>query len=91
MNNNEVSVPYVFESSMARLERANRRMWVLCIIMFVSLMVSNCCWIWYESQWEDVVTTQEITQDVTQDSGDDGYNNFVGGDAYSYTESEADY
>lgn len=91
MNNNEVSIPYVVESSMARLERSNRRMWVLCILMFISLIVSNCCWIWYESQWEDVVTTQEITQDVVQDSGDDGYNNFIGGDVYGYAESEADH
>lgn len=90
MNNNEVSIPYVIESSMSRLERSNRRMWILCIIMFVSLVISNCCWIWYESQWEDVVTTQEITQDVTQDSGDNGYNNFIGGDAHGYTESKTD-
>lgn len=90
MNNSEVSVPYVIESSMSRLERSNRRMWILCIIMFVSLVVSNCCWMWYESQWEDVVTTQEVTQDVIQDSGDGGNNSFVGGDAYGYTESKTD-
>lgn len=52
-------VPYiVHEGMMARLERANRRLWILCIIMFLSLVVSNAGWIWYESQWEDVVTTE---------------------------------
>lgn len=65
------SVPYiVHEGDMARIERNNRRLWILCIVMFLAFVVSNCLWLHYESQFEDVVETNEITQDV--DSGDGG-------------------
>lgn len=65
-------VPYiVFEGEMARLERIIRRMFVLLIITICFLVGTNAYWIWYENQFEEVVTT---TQDVQQkvDSGDGG-------------------
>lgn len=52
----------------AVLERTIRRLWILCIILIVLLAVTNGAWIWYESQFEDVVTTESVEQDV--DSGD---------------------
>ena len=59
MEDNQNYVPYlVHEGVMVRLERSNKRLWILCIIMFVALVFSNCYWVWYESQWEDVVTTE---------------------------------
>ncbi len=66
------SIPYiVHETDMARMERSNKRLWVLCIVMFLAFVISNCLWLHYESQFEDIVTeTHEITQDV--DSGDGG-------------------
>lgn len=66
------SVPYiVHERDMARMERNNKRLWILCIVMFLAFVISNGLWMHYESQLEDVVTeTQEITQDV--DSGKGG-------------------
>ena len=88
MDNNQHNVPFiVHESIVASMERTIKRLWVLCVIMFLSLVISNALWIYYESQFEDVVTTQSITQDVTQDSGDGGSNTFVGGD-YGEAESE---
>ena len=64
-------VPYiVFESELARLERIIRRQFVLIIITLVLLVGTNACWLWYESQFEEVTTTTEVTQDV--DSGDSG-------------------
>lgn len=71
-------VPYrVHTEDMARLERANRRLWIVLILVIVLLCATNAAWIWYESQFEDVVITQE---------NDDGYNSYIGndGDIYNY-------
>ena len=63
-------IPYiVFESEMARLERIIKKQFVLIIVAVVFLVGTNACWLWYESQFEEV-TTAEVTQDV--DSGDGG-------------------
>lgn len=61
---------YVYESAMARAERTIKRLWILCIILIALCAVSNYAWLKYEMSFEDVVTTQEITQDV--DSGSFG-------------------
>lgn len=80
------SVPFiVFESATARLERTIKRLWIMCVIMFLAFVVSNGLWVYYESQWEVVETTTEQT--VTQSNGD-GDNTFIGGDAYGYTDSQ---
>ncbi len=66
-----MTVPYVVhESIMARMERINRRLWILCLVIFLVCIGSNSCWIWYESQFEDVVTTEETWQDVDTGEGD---------------------
>lgn len=63
-------IPYiVFESEMARLERIIKKQFVLIIVAVIFLVGTNACWLWYESQFEEVTTT-EVTQDV--DSGDGG-------------------
>ena len=50
-----------FESSQARMERINRRMWILCIILIAALFGSNGAWLYYESQFMDTVTvSQEV-------------------------------
>ena len=56
----------VFESTMARLERTIKRLWILCVIIFAAFVISNVAWIYYESQYEDVVT--EVTQSVDSDN-----------------------
>ena len=79
-------VPFiVFEDTVVRLERTIKKLWILCIIIFIACVVSNGCWIYYESQWEYVSTQTEQT--VTQDN-DGGSNTFVGGDLYGYAESK---
>lgn len=85
----QASVPYfVYEAEMARQERTVKRLWILCIIMFLALVISNAGWIWYESQFEDEV----ITQEVTQDSGEGGTNTYngkiVGGDDYGKADDQ---
>lgn len=75
-------VPYVVhEGIVTRLERTNKRLWILCIILIVSLIGSNLAWIYYESQWEYVEST--TTQQIDQDGGN---NSVVGGD-YNVTEN----
>lgn len=66
------SVPYiVHESAMARAERAAKRLWIVIILLIVLLVGSNCAWLWYESQFEEIIVTQKNA---------DGYNNFIGND-----------
>lgn len=79
----------VHEDQMVRMERTIKRLWILCIIIFMAFVGSNCAWMYYESQFEDVVTTSEITQEVSQDSGDGGINRFVGVD-YGESTGETD-
>lgn len=71
-------VPYlVHESTMARMERTNKRLWIVVIILIVSLIATNAGWIWYESQFE--LVTETTTQEVWQET-DGGDNQFFGGD-----------
>ena len=76
----------VHEGMMARQERTIKRLWILCIIIFAALILTNAGWLWYESKWQDEV----ITQEVTQDSGIGGNNTlrFIGGDYYGEADSE---
>lgn len=54
-------VPYIaFESAMARMERANKRLAALMVLLLVLLLGTNAVWLWYESQWEDVQIEQEV-------------------------------
>lgn len=73
------TVPYiVHEADMARQERTIKRLWILLIIVIFLFVGSNCAWLYYESQFEDVFsTTTEI--DAQQESAD-GNNYIVGGD-----------
>lgn len=62
-----VEIPYfVHEADMERLERANKRNFILILVLIVALIGSNLAWTIYESQYEDVVTT------VTQSGEADG-------------------
>lgn len=72
-------IPFiVYESSMARMERTIKRLWILLILLVALLVATNCLWLWYESQFEDV----EISQEVEQDTDGGGDNTFIGGDYY---------
>lgn len=62
----------VHESMLARLDLINKRLFVLCIVIFLAFVGSNIGWLIYESQFEDCVT-------VTQDTPN-GNNNYVGRD-----------
>ena len=74
------SVQYiVHESSMARMERQVKRLWITVLVLIAMLVVTNGAWILYESQMETIY--QEVTQEA-----DTGTNNFVGGDVIGETD-----
>lgn len=43
---------------MARQERHIKRLWILCLVIFLALVGTNAGWIIYESQYQDVVITE---------------------------------
>lgn len=63
---------------MARQERTIKRLWIVVLILILLLAATNGAWIYYESQWE-VVETTEITQE-----NDGGFNNYIGNDGDIY-------
>ena len=61
MEDDKVVVPlYVHEGVVARQERTIRRLWILCIIIFVAFVLSNLAWIYYESQFTEEIVTQDV-------------------------------
>ena len=66
---NQLTVSYLaYESSMARLERIIKRLWILCIICFVALIGTNVAWLIYESSF----TTETVTETYTSTSDPGG-------------------
>lgn len=77
-----VAIPFaVHENDMARLERNNKRLWIVVIILIAALIATNLAWILFEASEIDV----DIDQDVDQQA-ESGGNIFVGGDSYGQTE-----
>jgi len=50
----------VHESILARMERAHRRMWILCLVLVALFIGSWVGFFIYESQFEDVSVSQDI-------------------------------
>ena len=76
-------VPYiVHESSMARMERQIKRLWITVLVLIVMLVATNGAWILYESQFSDIETTIEAEQDGS------GVNIVSGGDLEYGAESK---
>lgn len=81
-SNSLQTIPYIaHEQEMARRERTEKRLWITIILLIVLLVGSNAGWMYYESQFTDTVTTQEVVQEA-----DNGNNSFIGGDVYGETD-----
>lgn len=76
---------YVHEEIMAKMERQSKRLFILCIIIFSALILTNAGWIYYENQFEDITMTQEATSDG---NGDATINGSALGDVNYYGEGE---
>ena len=72
---------YYYEAETARLERTIKRLFWALVMTILLLVGTNACWIWFESQFEDTVVTQEV------DSGEGSA--YVAGIGDVYGESTA--
>lgn len=63
---NEKMPVMTYEVAIARFERIIKRLWILCIILIVSLILTNGAWVYYESQF----VTEETTVEQEVDTGD---------------------
>lgn len=73
---NREQIPYiVHEGAMSRMERVNKRLIAIIVLLIVLLVGSNIAWLVYESQFEMCNVEQDVDQENEQ-----GNNIFVGGD-----------
>lgn len=73
---NREQIPYiVHEGAMSRMERVNKRLIAIIVLLIVLLVSSNIAWMVYESQLEMCNVEQDVDQENEQ-----GNNIFVGGD-----------
>lgn len=73
------------EADMARMERTISRLWIALLVVILLLVITNSMWLWYESQYEDVVTETITQESDAKDGGTAIVNN--GGD-FNYAESK---
>ncbi len=66
---------FIHDAYVSMAERTIRRLWILCIIIFICFVGSNIFWICRNNQYETI--EQEVSQDT-----DNGSNSFIGGDNY---------
>ena len=79
---------FVHEADMARLERTNKRLFIVVLVLILSLIGTNLAWIMYERQF----TTEETTETVDVDTTDGGTAiGFIGDmNEVDYGEGESD-
>lgn len=75
------TVPYAVLEDFKETAKANSLKWfIFSMVLLVLFVGSNCLWIYRESQYEDVVTTEEIIVDAEND----GVANYIGQDGNIY-------
>lgn len=65
------------EKDMARMERSNKRLFALCVILAILLTASVLYVVYLKTEYQQVITTE---QEVEQYAEGDGDIQFVGGD-----------
>ena len=92
MEERTASIPFfVHEGEMTRMERTNKRLWILLLVLIFALIGTNTGWIIYEKQFAE----EEYTVSVQQDTDGGGDNTFsgntlklIGGDDYGETDGD---
>lgn len=64
------NVRYAIDSFIMLQEKTIRRQWIVIILLILVVVGSNLAWIYYESQFTEEVTTQEVTQGLDAEGGD---------------------
>lgn len=78
------NISYIaYESALYHTNKANKRMFVICVILAVALIFSNLGWILYERQFETVEesvteTSRTTTSYDVEQSGDGDTQNIIG-------------
>lgn len=86
----EKMIPYfAHEGDMSRMERANKRLWIVILILIVALVGSNLAWTFYENQFTDEVTTVE--QEADWEKGNVIMNGTGGVRINEQSETDSDY
>ena len=85
-NKDVISNEAAYEILVAAMERQVKRLYILCIIIFIALVGSNVAWIMYENSFQDMSTL--VTQEVSSDG--DAVLNGEGAGAIYYDENQAD-
>lgn len=81
----ERMIPYFsHEGDMARMERANKRLWIVILVLIVAFIGSNAGWLYYESQFTDEIS---VEQDVDTGQGD-AFVNGIGDLNYGTSETD---
>ena len=72
------TVPYAVLEDFKETAKANNRKWfIICLIIFLVAAFSNGYWIWKDSQYEDVITTE--TYEVNQDAKSGNNSSIING------------
>lgn len=67
------------ENSEIRHERREKRFFTIIIILIVLLVGTNLGWLIYESQFEEMTTTETITYEAEQETENGNNTNFMNG------------
>lgn len=65
---------WLYSEMMKHEEKKHIRSFIIILLLVISLVGSNCYWIWYNSQWE------YSTETVTMETSDDGVNAYNSGE-----------
>jgi hypothetical protein len=79
----KINLNYVLDSQGSRLERTNKRLFILSVILIIVLIATNSLWVAYESQFKT------ISIEAEQEADNNGNNYIVGGNYSGETEGES--
>jgi predicted negative regulator of RcsB-dependent stress response len=58
------------ESALVYMDKANKRMFIAMLVAIIIAVGSNIGWLYYESQFEVVETSQQVEQEIDTGEGD---------------------
>lgn len=65
---------WIYEGEAIRMHQANKRLFILSVILIIVLFVSNGIWVWHECQYSTIMIEAE------QEADGDSNNYIIGGD-----------
>ena len=71
----------IYETSMARMDRQLKRLWIAILVAVIATVATNIAWLIYISQYD--FESYEVTAD------NDGVANYIGSDGDIYNGSES--